>query len=80
MAWQVEWMHAARAQLLAIPSRADAERIDAAVLRFASNDGGELERRAEPSRPYLRIQGYKIRLLLEPAERTVTVLYIWPTA
>jgi predicted metalloprotease len=80
MPWEIDWAFAARAQLLEIPWH-DAERVDAAVLRFAERGEGDRRHiRGDPFGLWLRVAGYVVRLELDPGRRLIRVLHFFRAA
>jgi hypothetical protein len=75
--WQIDWSPAAMAGLLNLP-RQHAERVDEAVMLYASTGRGNTSRIAdERLGVWLRASGYVVRLRLYPAYQTVGVLYLF---
>ena len=77
LGWGINWGPVARTALLNMPWN-HAERVDAAVLRYAATGKGDTSKVAEERfGVWLRASGYVVRLRLYPASRTVGVLYMF---
>lgn len=77
MTWQIEWSHAAVAALRAIPWR-DAVRLDAAVLRLATKQDGDLVRMKDhPTAARLRVAPYVVCLNFDRINGILGVWYIY---
>lgn len=74
MIWEVEWSAAAEEQLLALHRWRDAERVAAAVHRFAATGIGKIEQ--IPNRPRefrLFVEPFVLRCSFEPGVPSVRV-------
>jgi mRNA-degrading endonuclease RelE of RelBE toxin-antitoxin system len=78
MSHEVVWGRPAIQALLSMPWR-DAERVDAAVMRFAETGSGEVRRLPEdhPFTRRLRVEGYRVRMVLDPGARRLWVVMIY---
>ena len=80
MTYAIAWSSPATLALRAMPWR-DAERVDAAVQRYAATGQGSHFRyeRDEPLSLRLEVQPYVVRLSLDTHERVLRVWYVYRT-
>ena len=78
MTYAIAWSSPATLALRAMPWR-DAERVDAAVQRYAATGQGNQFRyeRDEPLSLRLEVQPYVVRLSVDTRERVIRVWYVY---